>query len=162
MPIVLVTDPINDVYGGDPSPQLRALRDAGVQVVITDLARLRDSNPSYSALWRLGLQWWGNSPDRRVAAEPPRPEGREVGLRTYLRLANFKANHRKIVLADHENRWVSLATSANPHDASSAHSNVALRVTSAELARQVYRAEMEVVRLSGGAPPFDDPPRTSA
>ena len=35
MPIVLVTDPINDVYGGDPSPQLATLREAGVQVVVT-------------------------------------------------------------------------------------------------------------------------------
>ncbi len=158
MPIVLVTDPINDVYGGDPSPLLRSLRDAGVQVVITDLSRLRDSNPSYSALWRLGLQWWGNSPAGGWLPNPLEPEGREVGLRTYFRLANFKANHRKIILADHENRWVSLATSANPHDASSAHSNVALRVTSDEAARQVYRAEMEVVRLSGGAPPFETLP----
>lgn len=154
MPVVLVTDPINDVYGGDPSTQLRALRDAGVQVVITDLDRLRDSNPSYSALWRLGLQWWGNSSTVGWLPNPLEPEGRKVGLRTYLRLGNFKANHRKIILADHENRWVSLATSANPHDASSAHSNVAIRVTSTDLARQVYRGEMEVVRLSGGAPPF--------
>ena len=158
MPIVLVTDPINDVYGGDPSPQLRSLRDAGVQVVITDLKRLRDSNPSYSALWRLGLQWWGNSPTGGWLPNPLEPEGRKVGLRTYLRLGNFKANHRKVILADHEDRWVSLATSANPHDASSAHSNLAIRVTSTDLARQVYRAEMEVVRLSGGAPPFETLP----
>ena len=41
MPIVLVTDPINDIYGGDPSPQFETLRKAGVQVVVTDLTRLR-------------------------------------------------------------------------------------------------------------------------
>jgi len=158
MPIVLVTDPINDVYGGDPSAQLGSLRNAGVQVVRTDLKRLRDSNPSYSALWRLGLQWWGNSATVGWLPNPLDPEGRRVGLRTYLRLGNFKANHRKVILADHEDRWVSLATSANPHDASSAHSNVAIRVTSTDLARQVYRAEMEVVRLSGGAPPFETLP----
>jgi PLD-like domain len=158
MPIVLVTDPINDVYGGDPSPQLRSLRDAGVQVVITDLLRLRDSNPSYSALWRLGLQWWGNSPTGGWLPNPLDPMGRKVGLRTYLRLGNFKANHRKIILADHEDRWVSMATSANPHDASSAHSNVAIRVTGTEFARQVYRAEMEVLRLSGGTPPLETLP----
>lgn len=158
MPIVLVTDPINNVYGGDPSPQLHALRDAGVQTVITDLKRLRDSNPSYSALWRLGLQWWGNSSKGGWLPNPLDPEGRKVGLRTYLRLGNFKANHRKVILADHEGRWVSLATSANPHDASSAHSNIAIRVTSVDFARQVYRAEMEVVRLSDGAPPFETLP----
>ena len=85
-----------------------------------------------------------------------------MSLRTYLRLANFKANHRKVVLADSGARWVSLATSANPHDASSAHSNVALRVASTDLARQVYSAEMEVVRLSGGTPPFHTLPDLGA
>ena len=158
MPIVLVTDPINDVYGGDPSPQLAALRDVGVQVVVTDLVRLRDSNPLYSSLWRILIQWWGNSPTGGWLPNPLDPTARKVGLRTYLRLGNFKANHRKVILADHQDRWVSLVTSANPHDASSAHSNVALRVSSTDIAGQVYSAEMEVVRLSGGTPPFDTLP----
>ena len=155
MPIVLVTDPINDIYGGDPSPQFETLRKAGVQVVVTDLTRLRDSNPIYSGVWRLALQWWGNSAGGGWLPNPLDPSGQKVGLRTYLRMGNFKANHRKIVLADSGDRWVSLVTSANPLDGSSAHSNVALRVASTDLARQVFRAEMEVVRMSGGRPPFD-------
>jgi len=158
MPIVLVTDPINNVYGGDPSPQLAALRTAGVQVVVTELIRLRDSNPLYSSVWRMLIQWWGNSVGGGWLPNPFDPTARKVGLRTYLRLANFKANHRKVVLADSGDCWVSLVTSANPHDASSAHSNVALRAASTDLARQVYSAEMEVVRLSGGTPPFDTLP----
>ena len=155
MPILLVTDPINDIYGGDPSPQLRALRLAGIQVVVTDLDRLRDSNPIYSGLWRLTIRWWGNSTGGGWLPNPLDPTGRKVSLRTYLRMANFKANHRKIILADQGDRWISLVTSANPHDASSAHSNVALRVASNGIARQIFDAEMEVVRLSGGTPPFD-------
>ena len=158
MPIVLITDPINNLYGGDPSPQLTALRETGVQVVTTDLTRLRDSNPLYSALWRLAFSWWGNSADGGWLPNPLDTRGRDVGIRTYLRMANFKANHRKVALVDAGNRWVSLVTSANPHDASSAHSNVALEVGSDALARQVYRAEMEVLRLSRGTPPFDELP----
>ncbi len=158
MPVVLVTDPINDLYGGDPSPQLQKLRDAGVQVVATDLLRLRDSNPLYSAVWRLLFSWWGNSADGGWLPNPLDARGRAVGIRTYLRMANFKANHRKVILADAGRRWVTLVTSANPHDASSAHSNVALRVTGADLARQAFQAEMEVLRLSGGIPPFSELP----
>jgi hypothetical protein len=158
MPIVLVTDPINDLYGGDPSPQLATLREAGVQVVTTDLVRLRDSNPLYSGMWRLAFSWWGNSADGGWLPNPLDGRGRAVGIRTYLRMANFKANHRKVALVDAGDRWVSLVTSANPHDASSAHSNVALEVASDALARQVYRAEMEVLRLSGGSPPFGELP----
>jgi len=158
MPVYLITDPINDIYGGDPSPQLQTLRDSGIQVIVTDLDRLRDSNPIYSGIWRMTLQWWSNSASGGWLPNPLDPDGRKVSLRTYLRMANFKANHRKLVLADRGDRWVSLVTSANPHDASSAHSNVALRVASTGLARQLFAAEMEVVRLSGGAPPFDELP----
>ena len=158
MPIVLVTDPINDLYGGDPSPQLEALRAAGVQVVVTDLMPLRDSNPLYSSLWRMLIRWWGNSPNGGYLPNPLDPSGRQVTLRTYLRLGNFKANHRKVVLADDGGRWVTIVTSANPHDASSAHSNVGIRIAGTGFARQVYTAEMEVVRLSGGAPPFEHLP----
>ena len=43
--VLLLTDPINDVYGGAPSALLAELRQAGIEVVVTDLERLRDSNP---------------------------------------------------------------------------------------------------------------------
>ena len=55
--ILLITDPINDVYGGAQSALLDQLRAAGIDVVTTDLERLRDSNPLYSSLWRLFGQW---------------------------------------------------------------------------------------------------------
>ena len=45
-----IADPINDVYGGLPSRDLAALRDAGIEVVTVDLDSLRDSNPIYSVL----------------------------------------------------------------------------------------------------------------
>ena len=44
--VLLLTDPINDVYGGAPSPALAELRKAGIEVVVTDLESLRDSNPA--------------------------------------------------------------------------------------------------------------------
>jgi hypothetical protein len=59
--ITVVTDPINTVYGGQGSEQLAALEAAGMQVVVTDLSGLRDSNPIYSGIFRLALGWWGNS-----------------------------------------------------------------------------------------------------
>src|SRR6185295_13496067 len=56
--ILFITDPINDVYGGDPSKDLQKLREAGIDVVTTDLDALRDSNYLYSSLWRLAISWW--------------------------------------------------------------------------------------------------------
>ena len=50
-----------------------------------------------------------------------------VTVRTWLALLNFKANHPKLIVADRaDGSLVGLVTSANPHDASSAHSNVGL------------------------------------
>ena len=147
--VLVVTDPINDVYGGAPSPILRELTDAGIDVVVTDLRRLRDSSPAYSAAWRILVQWWGNSPAISWLPNPFTDGPSRISLRSWLALLNFKANHRKVIVADRaDGEWVGLVTSANPHDASSGHSNVALRF-SGDLARSVLASEIDVARFSG-------------
>ena len=50
--IDFITDPINTVYGGSVSPEIERLRAAGVNVIVTELEPLRDSNFLYSAIWR--------------------------------------------------------------------------------------------------------------
>jgi len=123
MTIIVITDPVNTVYGSIPSPHFAKLRAAGITVVSTDLNRLRDSNPLYSCLWHLFCRPWGTGPGR-LAANPFDP-GR-VSLRSFLALLNFKANHRKILIADSGGSLLGLVTSGNPHGASSSHANVAL------------------------------------
>jgi phosphatidylserine/phosphatidylglycerophosphate/cardiolipin synthase-like enzyme len=146
---LLITDPINDVYGGMPSALLAELRAAGVEVVVTDLERLRDSNPSYSALWRALGQWWGNSADGGSMQNPFGTDAPPITLRSWLALLNFKANHRKVIVADRaDGTFAALVTSANPHDASSAHSNVALRF-SGDLGGEILTSEMAVAKFSG-------------
>jgi len=147
--VLLLTDPINDVYGGAPSPEWAELRKAGIDVVVTDLDPLRDSNPLYSSIWRTLLGWWGNAPSGGSMSNPFTSDGSKITLRSWLALLNFKANHRKLIAADREDGTLAaLVTSANPHDASSAHSNVALRFTGG-LARDIVGSEMAVARFSG-------------
>lgn len=50
------------MYGGTTSPWFEALRNGGITVVETALRPLRDSNPTWSAIWRLCCQWFGNNP----------------------------------------------------------------------------------------------------
>ena len=159
--VVLLTDPFNTLYNGVPSSHLERLEAAGVKVVLTDLTRLRDSNPSWSALWRLFFRWLGNSPDGGWLPSPVGPE--KVGLRTYLTLLNFNANHRKTFVADQGDGWVGLVTSGNPHDASSAHDNVALRFSGAA-ALDLLQTERAVSRFSGNAFPVapEAPPVAAA
>ncbi len=151
--IQFITDPINTVYGGDHSVYLDALRAAGITVITTDLRRLRDSNVFYSALWRVFAQWWGNSAQGGWIPHVLDRRRHLLTLRTYLIMLNFKANHRKIVVADVTRRdgtrgMRALVTSANPHDGSSAHSNSAL-VVDALLWRDVVRSEAAVAAFSG-------------
>lgn len=155
--ILLITDPINDVYGGKPSALLAELRGAGIDVVATALPALRDSNPAYSAVWRGLLQWWGNSPGGWLP-DPFDRDGPAVSLRSWLALLNFKANHRKVLVADDAaGQWSALVTSANPHDASSAHSNVAV-IVKGVLAKDILDSELGVARFSDWLEYFDTGP----
>jgi len=158
--VLFVTDPVNDVYGGAPSPALERLRAAGIEVVSTNLDALRDSNPGYSALWRILVAWWDGEARGPGWLPNPLETGPErVTLRAWLRLLNFKANHRKLIVADDgAGGAVGLVTSANPHDASSAHSNVGLRF-GGELARSMLDTETAIARLSGWQGE-DFPPQT--
>ncbi|PXX90383.1 phospholipase [Marinobacter vulgaris] len=146
MDIIVISDPINTVYGGTTSPHFQQLRQAGIPVVETRLTRLRDSNPLWSGLWRVCCQWMGNSAS---GGWLPNALGEEpVTLRSYLALLNFKANHRKTLVADSPNGFRAVVTSANPHDGSSRHSNIGLRFGGPAVA-DLLGTERAVLAMSG-------------
>ncbi|WP_344701023.1 phospholipase D-like domain-containing protein [Halomonas cibimaris] len=125
MTVRVITDPLNTLYGAQQPAHFARLRRAGVELIITDLARLRASNPLWSGLWHLGLNRLGNDAG---GGWLPNPLGHgQITLRSYLALANVRANHRKTLVVDDGDGWTGLVTSANPHDASSRHDNVGLR-----------------------------------
>lgn len=148
--VLVLSDPINDVYGALPSRDLAALRGVGIEVVSVDLDGLRDSNPIYSAFWRLTMRWW--SGDGRGAprfANPLDAGPDRVSFGAWARLLNFKADHRKVVLADDGSGGLTgIVTSANPHDASSLHSNVALRASGQALL-PLLESELQLARAAG-------------
>jgi phosphatidylserine/phosphatidylglycerophosphate/cardiolipin synthase-like enzyme len=146
--VQLITDPINTVYGGQRAAHLERLEQGGITVTFTRLEALRDSNPLYSSIWRTFLSHWGT--DTGTLLENPLGDGR-ISLRSFLILPNFKANHRKVVIADQGDDVVALVTSANPHDGSSAHGNVALRFTGPAVV-DLLTTEQAVLAFSGGSP----------
>lgn len=144
--VVVITDPLNTVYGGLHQTHLNRLRDAGVTLVVTDLRPLRDSNPAWSAVWRLCCQWFGNNPDGGWL--PNAFDEGKVTLRSYLALLNFKANHRKTLVVDEAGKLRGLITSANPHAGSSQHWNTAISFTG-PAALDLLKSEEAVIRISG-------------
>lgn len=148
--IKLITDPINSVYGGVMPEHYRQLRQAGIDLIETDLAPLRASNPTWSGFWYLCCQGLGNHPEKGWL---PNPFGAEkITLRSYFDLANFKANHRKTLVVDSADGWKALVTSMNPHDGSSRHSNIAL-VVKGSTAVDILRTEQTVGMMSGANMP---------
>lgn len=146
MRIIVISDPINTVYGGTVSPYFQQLRKAGIPVVETRLERLRDSNPLWSGLWRFCCQWMGNS---ATGGWLPNALGEQpITLRSYLALPNFKANHRKTLVVDSEDGFSALVTSANPHDGSSRHSNIGLRFGGPAVG-DLLQSERAVLAMSG-------------
>lgn len=162
--VLLITDPVNDVYGAAPNEGLAALRAAGIDVVSTRLDALRDPNPLYSGAYRLLIGWWIGDGSGGVSFLPnPMEDGPgRVSLRSWLTLLNLKANHRKLVAADDGNGgMVAIVTSANPHDASSAHSNVALQVRGGIVA-DIIDSEISIATFSGWKGNWQAPPRAAA
>lgn len=149
--IKVITDPVNTVYGGIDAPHLHQLKKNGVEVITTNLTVLRASNPTWSGFWYMCCQGLGNNAE---GGWLPNPLGAgKVTLRSYFELLNFKANHRKVLVADSVDGWKALISSANPHDGSSEHSNIAM-IVHGKLATEVLDTERVVAKFSQGDMPM--------
>ncbi|WP_083659737.1 MULTISPECIES: phospholipase D family protein [Paenibacillus] len=142
MDIFFISDEVNTGYGSYSLPEFEAMKAAGIHVIITDVNRLRDSTPIYSAVWRTFFQWFGQS-GRGTLPNLMASEAPDITVRSYLKLLNVKANHRKIVISEN----TALVTSANIHDASAFHSNIAFE-TSGDIIGDMLAAEQAAVNLT--------------
>ncbi len=153
--IDLITDPINRVYSGADLPGFNRLEEKQINIIETDLNTLRDSNPIYSSPWRVFVKFLGSNVEKGWLVNPFDKKGDVVGLRNWLKLINFKANHRKLILTDRGDDVVVLVTSANPHNGSSAHSNVALEVVG-DIWLDIYKNELAVAQMSNSDLSWND------
>lgn len=139
--IDLISDEINTVYNGFKSKQFEEMKNVGINLQLTNLNSLRDTNPIYSSIYRIFFIWFGNIENGKLMPHPFNTN-ETVSIRSYLKLLNFKANHRKVIIADNnDNTYTILITSANPHDGSSAHSNVGIKINGS-FAKEIYNAEI--------------------
>lgn len=142
--IVVITDQINSTYGSHDVPEFTLLDQYGIDIVITNLTELRDPNPLYSTIWRSSLRWLGNDSDSGVLPNPLADTAPKVTLRSYFTLLNIKANHRKVLATEK----TAIITSANAHNASAHHSNIAIEVKG-EIIEDIVNSEQAVIDYSG-------------
>ncbi|MDD4363709.1 MAG: hypothetical protein PHD33_05850 [Atribacterota bacterium] len=141
--ILFITDEINNFYGVYESQYLENLKENNIDVVVTDNEKIRDSNPLYAGFWRTAIKWFGTEGEGWLP-NPFSPDSEDVTLRGYLKLLNFKANHRKVIVTDK----AGIVTSANPHDASAYHSNIAFKVEG-KILKDLMESELAVAEFSG-------------
>ena len=154
MPIIFITDEINEFYGAYTAPHLDELRNADIDLVMTDFDQIGTSNPLYTGIWRTFFHRLDPA-GPGLFPNPFSPDSPRVTLNATLRLLNFKANHRKVLITENG----ALVTSANPHDASAFHSNIAFRLNGPIVA-DLLETEKAVARFSGFE--FPDLPYPSA
>jgi len=142
--VIFITDEINTTYGSHKAQQIDPLKDSGVEIVYTDLDKLRDPNLIYSGIWRATLKWFGQA-GYGWLPNPMESSAPNVTARSYLKLLNVKANHRKVVISEDSG----LILSANPHDASGFHSNIAFKVKG-EILKDMVKAEISIAEFSDG------------
>ncbi|WP_078553569.1 phospholipase D family protein [Bacillus alkalicellulosilyticus] len=142
--IVFITDEINTTYKSHPNGHLEKLEENGIEVILTNLTPLRDSNPIYSGYWRSFLHVFGKKGEGWIT-NPFADSSPNVTLGSYLKMLNLKGNHRKIIATEKE----VMVTSANAHDASGFHSNIAF-VVKGDIIRDVLQSEQAVANFSGG------------
>ncbi len=160
--VLFITDPINDSYGSAPSSELAALRAAGIEVAVIELDRMRDSNFLYSSLWRLGLRWWDGAAGTGWLPDPLGAQSPDWTLGAWTRLLNFKADHRKLLIADDGRGGLTgIIASANPHGPSSAHSNLGVEISGAVL-EPLLESELAIARFSGWQGRLSRPPVASS
>jgi len=158
MPIIVLTDPINRIYGSHEPALFKEMARSGISVVFTDLSLMPDSNPLVAALVRFyGKPFREGSVLGSLADRPSLPNpfvinGPPISARQMARLFLFKANHRKVVVTGSSRDGMDLLVgSLNPADGSSAHSNMALRLKG-RAARTALYSELKVVGWSSMDP----------
>ena len=101
--IIVLTDPINRIYGDTKPAFFDDLSRARVPVVFTDLTLLSESNRIFAPYWSLAekflqlplIETWNTAPRLK---NPFQKDGPEISLLQFGRLLRFKANHRKVAV----------------------------------------------------------------
>jgi phosphatidylserine/phosphatidylglycerophosphate/cardiolipin synthase-like enzyme len=150
-PILVITDPINRLYGDQAPEYFERLASAGIPVVFTDLSQLRDSNRVYAPQARFWGQYLPEGDLQNDARPVPNffdSAGDKLTMAQLGRLLYFKANHRKVLVTGYRQSAARVVIgSLNPADGSANHSNLGVLVDGA-VALYAAHSELEVAQWS--------------
>ena len=120
--VYVLLDENNNLYGAFEHPFITQMKNAGINIVLVDIFKLKDTFPWYSSVWRTFIRPFGNPQNKGWIGNFYGPMWPKLTLRNLFRALNVKADHRKIFLNEND----VMVSSANIHDPSYFHENVAI------------------------------------
>ena len=149
--VYVLSDENNNLYGAFEHPFITEMKKAGIDVIVVDIFKLKDTFPWYSPIWRTLIEPHGNPQGKGWIGNFYGPMWPKLTLRNLLRALNVKADHRKIFL----NEGNVVISSANIHDPSYFHENVAISANG-EIVKDVLQGLKHVAEFSGGKIDVDE------
>ena len=154
IPIYFITDEFNIFYYSHKNLFLEKMNKAGIKIIYTNMLKMPDSHQPYSLFWRILPRWFGNPNYNGWLPNPFTEPNKKIAMRSIFKLLNFKANHRKVILSEKS----AIITSANPHTASSLHSNIGFYVKGGIL-HDILLSEKAIAKISGSKINIDFKPK---
>jgi len=120
--VYILADENNNFYGAFEHPFITSMKNAGINVIIVDIFKLKDTFPWYSPFWRTFIEPMGNPQNKGWITNFYGDMWPKLTIRNLLRALNVKADHKKVFLNEKE----VVVSSANIHDPSYFHENIAI------------------------------------
>ena len=120
--VYILADENNNFYGAFEHPFITSMKNAGINVIVVDIFKLKDTFPWYSPIWRTFIKPMGNPQNKGWITNFYGDMWPKLTIRNLLRALNVKADHKKVFLNEKE----VVVSSANIHDPSYFHENIAI------------------------------------
>lgn len=120
--VYVLLDENNNFYGAFEHPFITQMKEAGIDIIMVDIMKLKDTFPWYSPIWRTVIEPLGNPTDKGWITNFYGEMWPKLTLRQIFRALNVKADHKKVFLNENE----VVVSSANIHDPSYYHENIAI------------------------------------
>ena len=120
--VYILADENNNFYGAFEHPFITSMKNAGINVIIVDIFKLKDTFPWYSPFWRTFIKPMGNPQNKGWITNFYGDMWPKLTIINLLRALNVKADHKKVFLNEKE----VVVSSANIHDPSYFHENIAI------------------------------------
>ena len=120
--VYILADENNNCYGAFEHPFITSMKNAGINVIIVNIFKLKDTFPWYSPFWRTFIKPMENPQNKGWITNFYGDMWPKLTIRNLLRALNVKADHKKVFLNEKE----VVVSSANIHDPSYFHENIAI------------------------------------